>query len=82
MDDLAIGADSLEDEHRKVCLILQHFHNLRLSLKLLKCEFRKLEIKFLGMIVGSGCICMDPAKCYGTRSWTHFLRYTFATFNY
>ena len=56
MDDLTIGKDSTEDEEGKVCLVLQHFHNLGLSLKLSKCEFGKSEVEFLGMVVGSGCI--------------------------
>ena len=62
MDDLVIGAHSEDDLNHKVCLVLECFCSLNLSLKLSKCEFGKLEIKFLGMIVGSGCIRMDPAK--------------------
>ena len=69
MDDQAIGADSLEDEEWKVCLILQWFWDLRLSLKLSKYKFGKLEIEFLGMIVGSGCIHMDPAKLSAIATW-------------
>ena len=70
MDDLSIGTNSLEDEEQKVCLVLQHFHDLRLSLKLLKCKFRKEEIEFLGMIIGCGCIHMDPAKLSAITSWS------------
>ena len=69
MDDLAIGTDSEEDKERKVLLILQHFHTLGLSLKLSKCEFGKTEIEFLGMIVGSGCIHMDPTKLCAIATW-------------
>ena len=69
MDNLAIGADSMEDEEWKVCLILQWFHELGLSLKLSKCEFSRPEIEFLGMIVGSGCIYMDPAKLSAITAW-------------
>ena len=69
IDDLAIGTDSEEDEEQKVRLVLQHFRDLGLSLKLSKCEFGKMEIKFLGMIVGSGCIRMDPAKVSAIATW-------------
>ena len=69
MDDLAISAKSIEDEDQKVHLILQHFRDLGLSLKLSKCEFRKPEIEFLGMVVGSGCIHMDPAKLLAIAAW-------------
>ena len=69
MDDLAIGADSTEDKEQKVCLVLQRFHELGLSFKLLKCEFSQSEIEFLGMIFGRSCICMDPAKLSAIAAW-------------
>ena len=69
MDDLAIGANSVEDEEQKVYLVLQHFRELGLSLKLSKCKFSRSEIEFLGMIVGSGCIRMDPAKLSAIAAW-------------
>ena len=69
MDDLAIGAESQEDEDRKVHLVLQWFCDLGLSLKLSRCEFSKTEVEFLGIIVGCGCICMDPAKLSAIATW-------------
>ena len=69
MDDLAIGAHSTADLDHKVCLILERFRDLNLSLKLSKCEFDKTEIEFLGMIVGRGCIHMDPAKLSAIATW-------------
>ena len=69
MDDLAIGAHSTDDLDHKVRLILQRFQNLGLSLKLSKCEFEKQEVEFLGMIVGRGCIRMDPAKLSAIATW-------------
>ena len=69
MDDLAIGAHSTDDLDHKVRLILQQFRNLGLSLKLSKCEFTKTEVEFLGMIVGCGCIHMDPAKLSAIAAW-------------
>ena len=69
MDDLVIGAHSSDNLDQKVCLILQRFQRLSLSLKLSKCKFNKTEIKFLGMIVGRGCIHMDPAKLSAIATW-------------
>ena len=69
MDDLGIGTNSEEDEEQKVHLVLQCFHGLGLSLKLSKCKFGKTEVKFLGMVVGSSCICMDPAKLSAIAAW-------------
>ena len=69
MDNLAISAHSTEDLDHKVHLVLEWFCSLNLLLKLSKCEFDKAEIEFLGMIVGSGCICMDPAKLLAIATW-------------
>ena len=69
MDDLTISTDSQEDKEQKVCLILQWFRDLGLSLTLSKCEFSKMEVEFLGMIVGCGCIHMDPAKLSAIATW-------------
>ena len=69
MDDLAIRAHSTADLDHKVHLILKCFRDLNLSLKLSKCEFDKMEIEFLGMIVGHGCIRMDPAKLSAIATW-------------
>ena len=69
MDNLTIGAHSTTDLDQKVHLILQCFCDLGLSLKLLKCEFDKSEVEFLGMVVGHGCICMDPAKLSAIATW-------------
>ena len=69
MDNLAIRAHLTADLDHKVHLILKHFRDLNLSLKLSKCEFDKTEIEFFGMIVGCGCICMDPAKLSAIATW-------------
>ena len=53
----------------KVHLVLEQFCSLNLSLKLSKCKFDKAEIEFLGMIVGSGCIHMDPDKLSAIATW-------------
>ena len=69
MDDLAIHAHSAMDLDQKVHLVQQCFHDLDLSLKLSKCEFDKLEVEFLGMVIGCGCIHMDPAKLSAIATW-------------
>ena len=69
MDNLGIGAHSIDDLDQKVHLVLQQFWDLNLTLKLSKCEFNKMEVEFLGMIVGHGCIQMDPAKLSAITTW-------------
>ena len=69
MDNLAISTRSDNNLDWKVCLVLQWFRNLGLSLKLSKCKFNKSEVEFLGMVVGCGCIHMDPAKLSAIVTW-------------
>ena len=38
-------------------------------LKPLKCEFNKLKVEYLGMVIEEGKISMDPGKLRGIRDW-------------
>jgi hypothetical protein len=42
-------------------------HNLYLKHK--KCEFKKEEIEYLGVIVGQNKVRMDPGKLKGIADW-------------
>ena len=69
LDDILIYAKS-KDEHAalmdKVLQILEE-NEFRLSLK--KCHFEKNELKYLGHIVGSEGIKVDPSKTEAIRTW-------------
>ena len=48
------------------------FNRLRkhkLHAKLNKCDFGKERVKYLGHIVGSGELCVDPDKVVAVASW-------------
>src|SRR6266478_5664166 len=78
MDDIAIHTkrepDETEQQHlERHCLYTHHMlHKLEqndLYLKPKKCDFRKKEINYLGVIVGNGKIQMDPKKLKGIADW-------------
>ena len=68
-DDSLIFAKTLE-EHRNVVrkvLDLLQLHNL--SLKPEKCEFEKMSIKYLGVVISQNSVMMDPTKVAGVLEW-------------
>ena len=69
IDDILIFTETLE-EHRKVTeevLALLQKYNLYLNAK--KCEFEKLKVEYLGLIISQGKIEMDPVKIDGVATW-------------
>lgn len=69
MDDILIFTETLE-EHRSITrrvLELMRLH--KLYLKAAKCEFEKLKIEYLGLIISEGKIEMDPVKVEGVSRW-------------
>jgi hypothetical protein len=58
------------DKHRKlVRQVLKVFCLTNVSLKIEKCKFEKTQVKYLGLIVGDGETCMDPAKVSAVTNW-------------
>ncbi len=78
MDDIAIHTkrknDETEQQHLERHRLYTHhmLHKLEqndLYLKPKKCDFKKKEIDYLGVIVGNGQIQMDPKKLKGVADW-------------
>ena len=69
IDNILIFTNNL-DEHRKlVCQVLSILSTNKLYLKPEKCEFKKQQIDFLGLIVSKGKVEMDPIKVSGIQQW-------------
>ena len=69
INDILIFTNNL-DEHRKLgCQVLSILSTNKLYLKPEKCEFKKLQIEFLGLIVSKGKVEMDPIKVSGIWKW-------------
>ena len=76
MDDLSIHTkDDLDLHHHRTCQVLSCLRAHGLSLKISKCSFDTPTMEYLGMIIGQGVICMDPAKLTAIRDWHPLLQY-------
>jgi hypothetical protein len=50
-------------------LVLQKLRDHKLYAKLSKCEFLLKQVAFIGHIISTGGISMDPSKVQGVLSW-------------
>ena len=70
MDNILIATDGTWEEHYKeVEQVLQTLQSHDLYLKPDRCKFHRMEIEFLGMVVGGGQVKMDPVKVKGIANW-------------
>ncbi len=69
MDDILIFALTKEEMDRITREVLKQLLENNLFLKPKKCEFRKREMEYLGLIVTEGKLRMDPAKLAGIKNW-------------
>ena len=70
MDNLGIHMkDDLELHHKRTHQDLAHHREHSLSLKISKCSFDTPTMESLGMIIGQGLVCMDPAKLAAIKDW-------------
>jgi len=70
MDNILIFAPNKELFKKYTHKILQILANNDLYLNLEKYEFEKEEIEYLGFIISSGQIKIDPKKVYGISCWS------------
>lgn len=69
MDDIVIWSKEGEDHEEQVRKVLQRLQNARLQVDLDKCEFGVEKTKFLGFIVGTKGIEVDPEKIQVLKDW-------------
>jgi hypothetical protein len=69
LNDILIFTDSLEDHHRITGLVLDRMHKHKLYLRPEKCEFEKVRIEYLGVIISHNKVSMDPVKITGVVDW-------------
>jgi hypothetical protein len=70
LDDILIFSNTQEEHDQHVRIVLQKLQNAHLSLKIEKCEFDVTRVSFLGFIVSTDGISMDPEKIKSIREWT------------
>jgi len=69
LDDILIYSETLQEHIGHVKRILQSLAEKRLFLKPEKCMFHAQEVDFLGYIVGTNGMRIDPAKIKSLREW-------------
>jgi hypothetical protein len=69
LDDLLIYSDTLEEHKRHVRLVLKRLQEAGLYVKPQKCQFHATKVSFLGFMISSDGIHMDPAKVEAVLEW-------------
>lgn len=69
IDDVLIYSDDLATHKRHVNLVLGALNEAGLQLDIDKCEFHKTEVLYLGLIITTNGIRMDPKKIKAILDW-------------
>src|SRR5204863_9602901 len=69
LDDIIIYSRTLEEHKRHVMEVLKWLRKVGLYLKRKKCQFHKMKVEFLSVIIGRGTIRMDPTKVKAIMDW-------------
>lgn len=69
VDDILIYSDTKEQHQLHVRMVLQRLREFGLQADINKCEFEKLSVKYLGLIISTSGIKMDPAKIECVQQW-------------
>ena len=69
MDNLLIHAKTKEDLKQYTKQVLQQLQENDMYCKPQKCEFKKEQTKYLGMVISHNSVLMDPTKLTGIKNW-------------
>ncbi|CAI6339108.1 unnamed protein product [Periconia digitata] len=69
IDDILIYSENEEDHDRHVDIVLSRLGKANLFLDIDKCQFSVKKVKYLGMIISTDGISMDPAKVSAILEW-------------
>jgi transposase InsO family protein len=69
LDDILVYSKTLEEHQQHVRQVLQRLREYGLYAKLEKCQFHQEQVEFLGYVVSSEGISMDPAKIRTILEW-------------
>ena len=71
IDDILIYSESLEEHKKHVRLVLGALSDAGLQLDIDKSEFFKTEVIYLGYVISTEGIKMDPAKVQAIQEWEY-----------
>jgi hypothetical protein len=69
LDDILIYSRNKGEYHNHVCQVLTRLYKNNLFCKLSKCEFDIKEVEFLGFLIGTEGVCMDPERVCSIIEW-------------
>jgi len=69
LDDIFIYSNTLEEHKKQVYKVLKGLSDAGLHLKPEKCHFHKQEVKYLGLIITTNGVRMDPEKVSCILDW-------------
>jgi hypothetical protein len=69
LDNILIYSNNLQDHWSYVLKVLEALSEASLHLKLEKCEFHQQEVKYLGFIISTSSMKIDPAKVTTMQEW-------------
>ena len=69
IDDILIYSNTLEEHQEHVNLVLDALTATGLHLDINKCQFETQEVTYLGLIINTTGICMDPSKVDAILTW-------------
>jgi hypothetical protein len=69
LDDILIFTNLLEEHSRITCLVLDRMREHKLYLRPEKCEFEKVRIEYLSIIISHNKVEMDLVKIAGVADW-------------
>jgi hypothetical protein len=70
VDDILIYSETIEEHIQHVKKVLQRLREAGLQACLSKCEFHQRSTRFLGFIIGTEGVRVDPTKTAVIRDWT------------
>jgi hypothetical protein len=69
IDDILVYSKSIEDHKEHLRVVLQRLRDHQLYAKFSKCEFWINEVPFLGHVISSEGIAVDPSKVREVLNW-------------
>ena len=69
MDDILIYSQSEKEHEDHLRIVLQALKEHQLYAKCSKCEFCLTEVRFLGHVVSTSSVSMDPKKVEAVICW-------------
>ena len=69
IDNILIYSQSKEEHEDHLRIVLQALRGHQLYAKFNKCEFWITEVKFLGHVVSTSSVSVDPKKVEAVMSW-------------